>query len=58
VLVSAEAAVGAPTDLDGRERDVVCLRFGLEDDEPRARQIERRAGEKPRRPVTLRSHLN
>jgi RNA polymerase primary sigma factor len=63
----------ALTDLDGREREVVCLRFGLEDDEPRTlqeigdrmhlsrervRQIEVRAKEKLRRSAKLRSHLN
>jgi len=60
-------------DLDGKERQVVRLRFGLEDDEPRTlqeigdlmhlsrervRQIESRAKEKLRRSARLRSHLN
>jgi RNA polymerase primary sigma factor len=60
-------------DLDGRELEVVRLRFGLEDDEPhtlqeigdrmhltreRVRQIEARAKDKLRRSAKLRSHLN
>ena len=60
-------------DLDGKEREVVRLRFGLEDEEPRTlqeigsrlrlsreriRQIEWRAKEKLRHSVKLRSHLN
>lgn len=60
-------------DLDGRELEVVRLRFGLEDDEPhtlqeigdrmhltreRVRQIESRAKDKLRRSAKLRSHLN
>jgi RNA polymerase sigma factor (sigma-70 family) len=63
----------ALSDLDGKERQVVRLRFGLEDDEPRTlqeigdrmrlsrervRQIESRAKEKLRRSARLRSHLN
>ena len=64
------AALG---DLDGKERAVVRLRFGLGDDRPRTlqeigdqlrlsrervRQIESRAKEKLRRSARLRSHLN
>jgi RNA polymerase primary sigma factor len=60
-------------DLDRKEREVVCLRFGLQDDEPRTlqeigdrlhlsreriRQIESRAKEKLRRSAKLRSRLN
>ena len=60
-------------DLDGREREVLRLRFGLDDDElrtlqeignrmrlsrERVRQIEVQAKEKLRRSARLRSHLN
>jgi RNA polymerase primary sigma factor len=60
-------------DLDGREREVMRLRFGLDDDEPRTlqeigdrlhltrervRQIEVRAKDKLRRSEKLHSHLN
>jgi RNA polymerase primary sigma factor len=63
----------ALSDLDGKEREVVRLRFGLEDDEPRTlqeigdrlhlsrervRQIESRAKDKLRRSARLRSRLN
>ena len=59
--------------LDRKEREVVRLRYGLEDDEPRTlqeigdlmhlsrervRQIESRAKEKLRHSTKLRSHLN
>lgn len=65
--------VDALGDLDGKEREVVRLRFGLEDDEPRTlqeigdrlhlsrervRQIESRAKAKLRGSAKLRSHLN
>ena len=68
-----EELADALHDLDGKEREVVRLRFGLEDDEPRTlqeigdrlhlsrervRQIESRAKEKLRRSAKLRSHLN
>ena len=60
-------------DLDGKEREIVRLRFGLEDGEPRTlqaigermhlsrervRQIESRAKDKLRGSARLRSHLN
>jgi RNA polymerase primary sigma factor len=63
----------ALADLDGNEREVVRLRFGLEDDEPqtlqeigdrlhlsreRVRQIESRAKDKLRHSAKLHSHLN
>lgn len=68
-----EELADALHELDGKEREVVRLRFGLGDDEPRTlqeigdrlhlsrervRQIESRAKEKLRRSGKLRSHLN
>jgi RNA polymerase primary sigma factor len=68
-----EELAAALLDLDGQEREIVRLRFGLEDDEPqtlqsighrlhlsreRVRQIESRAKDKLRRSAKLRSHLN
>jgi RNA polymerase primary sigma factor len=68
-----ERLTAALEDLDGKEREIVRLRFGLEDDEPRTlqqigdrlhlsrervRQIESRAKDKLRRSARLRSHLN
>ena len=68
-----ESLVEALGDLTGKEREVMRLRFGLEDDEPhtlqaigdrlhlsreRVRQIESQAKEKLRRSARLRSHLN
>ena len=68
-----DGLAAALLDLDGKEREVVRLRFGLEDEEPRTlqeigkrlhlsrervRQIESRAKEKLRRSVKIRSHLN
>src|SRR5215510_14032013 len=68
-----EELAAALRDLDGKEREVVRLRFGLEDDQPRTlqeigdrlhlsrervRQIESRAKDKLRRSTKLRSHLN
>jgi RNA polymerase primary sigma factor len=65
--------VAALADLTGKEREVMRLRFGLEDDEPhtlqeigdrlhlsreRIRQIESQAKDKLRRSARLRSHLN
>ncbi|MBI3403409.1 MAG: RNA polymerase sigma factor RpoD/SigA [Acidobacteria bacterium] len=68
-----DGLAAALLDLDGKEREVVRLRFGLEDDEPRTlqeigdrlhlsreriRQIESRAKEKLRRSAKIHSHLN
>ena len=69
----AEAVASVLDELTVRERTVIRLRFGLEDDVPRTlqeigdrlhlsrervRQIESRAKEKLRRSAKLRSHLN
>jgi RNA polymerase primary sigma factor len=69
----ADELAQALRDLNGKEREVVRLRFGLEDDEPRTlqqvgdrlhlsrervRQIEAIAKAKLRRSTRLRSHLN
>jgi RNA polymerase primary sigma factor len=71
--VDIDELTAALSDLDGKEREVVRLRFGLEDDEPRTlqeigdrlhltrervRQIESRAKDKLRRSAKLRSRLN
>ena len=68
-----EKLADALLELNGKELEVVRLRFGLEDDEPRTlqqigdrlhlsrervRQIEARAKEKLRHSAKLRSHLN
>jgi len=68
-----DTLASALADLDGREREVVRLRFGLDDDEPltlaaigdrlhltreRVRQIESKAKDKLRRSAKLRSRLN
>lgn len=68
-----ETLASALGDLNGREREVVRLRFGLEDQEPqtlaaiggrlnltreRVRQIESKAKDKLRRSAKLRSRLN
>src|SRR5262245_34306993 len=65
--------VAALSDLDGKEQEIVRLRYGLDDDEEhtlqeigdrmhlsreRVRQIESRAKDKLRRSAKLRSHLN
>ena len=68
-----DGLTAALLDLDRKEREIVQLRFGLRDDEPRTlqeigewlhlsrervRQIEARAKEKLRRSAKLRSRLN
>jgi RNA polymerase primary sigma factor len=68
-----DALASALNELDGKEREVVRLRFGFGTDEPRTlqeigdrlhlsrervRQIESRAKDKLRRSSKLRSHLN
>ena len=73
VVALLDGLAAALGDLDGKERLVMTLRYGLDDDEPRTlqeighrmrlsrervRQIESRAKEKLRRSAKLRSHLN
>ena len=69
----AHELAAALRDLDRKEREIVCLRYGIDDDEPqtlqqigdrlnlsreRVRQIEAVAKAKLRRSTRLRSHLN